>query len=168
MSSKRWITLTAAAVLMLAGCGGSPASDWTSGEDVVDGLKAAGVPCLASANEPEVDRSASDRGIAFVQCDGFGVMLITDRNLYGTVENCAGTEQLDWDQADKQRVIVGENFVITPVVTGTEAIPAFPAEASAEDLIDAFGGEEVSVTDWMTQQGCVRPASTTAPAPASS
>ncbi len=164
MPSLRWIALPLIAAALLSACSGTSASGWSSGADVVEGLKSAGIPCLASSGDPEVDMSAKGRGIEYVQCDTFGVMVIVNRDEYGTVENCQATEQLDWGKADKQRVIVGPNFVITPVVTGSEEIPTFPADASAEKLISAFGGEDVSVTDWMTSQGCVRPVSTTAPA----
>lgn len=168
MPTKRVIAAALIPLGLLAGCGGTSTSDWSTGADVVAGLKSADIPCLAAAADPEVDSSAKGRGIEYIQCDKFGVMLIVDRDLYGTVENCQGTELLDWNKADEQKVIVGPNFVITPIVTGTESIPTFPPDATAEKLIDAFGGDEVSVTDWMTSQGCVRPAATTAPAPASS
>lgn len=165
--SLRWIALPLVAAALLSGCSGSD-SGLSTGDDVVNGLTSAGIPCLSASNAPEVDTSAKERGIAYIQCDTFGVMLITDRDKYGTVENCQGTELLDWGKADKQRVIVGPNFVITPLVTGDEDIPAFTADASSEKLISEFGGEEVSVTDWMTSQGCVRPVDLPAPSPSTS
>jgi len=167
MHAARWIALTLPVLALVAACSSgssassdsndSTASGWTSAADVLAGLKSADISCLASGLNPEIDASAADRGIAYIPCEKFAVMLILDQALYSDLDNCKGTELLNWDAADKQRVVVGSNFVVTPVVTGDEAIPAFPDDAPASGFVDAFGANEVSVTDWMTQQGCVRP-----------
>ena len=168
MRAIRSAVLSLAAIALLAACGSSSSSSESTASasapgglntsaSVVEALASAGIPCHEDGSEPAIDTSTAAQGTEYITCESFAIMVIVDRDLYAAQNNCEGTEQLDWSAADMQHVVVGPNFVVIPVGDGTQPIPEFAENASAFDFVQGLGGTELSATDWMTQEGCVRP-----------
>ena len=145
--SARQLAVLCAVVLAgvtLAACGSSPTSsaDWKTPQDVIDGIKNAGLPCRASG-EPTIDTSSESKGYQFIACDGYGVILITDRETFDATDqgNCTRLDDTFMDQAGKQEIVTGPTFRIASVAQSG----AFPPNATAAALAKGLGGEATTL-----------------------
>lgn len=152
----RWQGPLLLSLLSLTACAGSsPTADWSTGKDILDGLKANGFSCDWSGPGEQVVLSnpltGEEAGDPAVRCDGYGIALIPSQaELLEAVARESRCEPITAEdrsgEAAQMTVVVGPNFVVVP--NGE-----FPASAQPEDFTKAFGGEVLTLLD-LYEEAC--------------
>lgn len=146
----------ALSTFVLAACTGSrPTADWSTGKDILDGLKANGFSCEWTGPGEQVVLSnpltGEEAGDPAVRCDGYGIALTSSKaDLLEAVLRESRCEPVTAEdrsrEAAQMTVVVGPNFVVVP--NGE-----FPASAQPEDFTKAFGGEVLTLLD-LYEEAC--------------
>lgn len=162
------LAMLALSASLVAACGGSSSSSgstsagstagqWTTPEQALDALKAAGFQCMKdSTKKPSIESGKDADGnelpnFKVIYCDDFGV----------TVAKAADVEQLDKDYCPKfttedwtgfqTRKTVGNDYFFIAAETWPEA-------AQPEDFAKAFNAKVETVAEYMDRIGCKPPA----------
>jgi hypothetical protein len=126
------------------------ADAWTEPQDVIDGLAEAGFDCTWSGTGDQIIDQSPISGqpaeVKVIRCDGYGVALGSgEEGWYSQIlPECQPLTDNDRDSPlASAPIVLGTNFA---VLGGAEAAQ-FPPDATAQDFIDAFGGEEITFLD---------------------
>jgi hypothetical protein len=154
--------LPGAAATPRSKAGGNGYVTWTTGADVVRGLKAHGFICKKDGSSPDVTQGFDlngkpTRAITIVACDGYSVVLLSDLKKAHAIEKgqCRLLTAKDWTRLAKTTGLTGRNFDVVRRADGV----AFPPHAQPADFQRAFGGIVESDAQYLTRMfGCWRPA----------
>lgn len=123
---------------------------WTEPLDVLDGLSAAGFDCTWSGTGDQIiDQSpisGQPAAVKVIRCDGYGVALGSgEEGWYSQIlPECQPLSDNDRNSPlAAAPIVLGTNFAVLGGAEGAQ----FPPDATADDFIAAFGGEEITFLD---------------------